>query len=103
MRAFIAQRLATRPSGTAAWLPALPHVLVGAATWPLFGGLACVTGLLMASMVTFVVWLPLTALAMNRGQPVRDDSPGPALTRRAKVILFALWTVTVWAAAANTW
>ena len=64
-----------------------------------FGGPACVAGLLMASLVSFVVWLPLTALALNNGKALAPDAPAPALTPNAKRALFVLWTATAWLAA----
>jgi len=67
-----------------------------------FGAPACISGILLASLVSFVVWLPLTALALNGGQPLAPDAASPVLTLRAKFTLFALWVLTAWAAAAIT-
>jgi hypothetical protein len=101
MRTFISQTIATtRPTAGGAWLPGLPHALAAAATWIVFGGAACVAGLLMASLVSFVVWLPLTALALNNGEPLASDAAAPALTPNARRALFVLWTATAWLAAA---
>ncbi len=77
------------------------HVLAAATSWLcLFGGAACAAGLLMASFVSFVVWLPLVALALNNGEPLAPDAPSPVLTPNAKRALFVLWTATAWLAAA---
>lgn len=98
MRMLFSQTVA--PTTDTAWFPALPHVLAAAATWPVYGGAACAAGLLMASFVSFVVWLPLVALALNHGQPLALDAAAPALTPNAKRALFLLWTATAWLAAA---
>jgi len=101
MRTFFSQTIAaTRPASDLAWLPGLPHALSAMATWLVFGGAACVAGLLMASLVSFVVWLPLTALALNGGQPLAEHAIAPALTPNAKRVLFVSWTATAWLAAA---
>jgi len=89
-----------RPASTGAWFPGLPHALAAVATWPVFGGPACIAGLLMAGLVSFVVWLPLTALALNGGRALRADARAPALTTFARWWLFLAWTVTAWTAAA---
>lgn len=88
------------PTADTTWLPGLPHAVGAATTWLVFGGAACVAGLLMASLVSFVVWLPLTALALNNGRPLAEDAVAPALTPNAKWALFLLWTATAWLAAA---
>jgi hypothetical protein len=101
MRTLLSQTIAaTRPSAETTWFPGLPHAIAGAATWLVFGAAACAAGLLMASLVSFVVWLPLTALALNNGQPLAADDAAPALTPNAKRALFVLWTATAWLAAA---
>ncbi len=85
------------------WLPGLPHAVAGLATWLAFGAIACVTGLLLATVASFVVYLPLTALALNGGQALAPDAPAPVLPVRAQVGLLALWTLTAWAAAGLTY
>jgi hypothetical protein len=101
MRALFSQTIAaTRPASDNTWFPGLPHAVAAASTWLVFGGPACAAGLLMASLVSFVVWLPLTALALNNGQPLAADATAPALTPNAKRTLFLLWTATAWLAAA---
>jgi hypothetical protein len=82
------------------WLPGLPHVAAALATYFVFGGQACVTGLLLATLASFVVYLPVTALTLNGGRAIAADAPAPALTTRAQIALLGLWTVTAWAGAA---
>ena len=47
-----------------------------------------------------VLYLPLAALVVNGGDALEADAPAPVLSTRAHVLLFALWTVTAWGAAA---
>jgi len=84
------------------WLPGLPHVAAALATYFVFGGQACVTGLLLATLASFVVYLPVTALTLNGGRAIAADGPAPALTTRARWVLLGLWTVTAWGGAALT-
>ncbi len=101
MRMLFSQTIAaTRPTTDGAWFPGLPHVLAAASSWLLFGGAACAAGLLMASLVSFVVWLPLAALALNNGEPLAAEAAAPELTPNARRALFVLWTATAWLAAA---
>jgi hypothetical protein len=101
MRTLFSQTItAARPTSDGAWFPGLPHVVAAAASWLVFGGAACAAGLLMASFVSFVVWLPLVALALNDGAPLAPDDAPPTLTPNAKRVLFVLWTATAWLAAA---
>jgi hypothetical protein len=98
-----AVRALTGGSGFSAdqpWLPGLPHVAAGLATYFVFGGQACISGLLLATLASFVVYLPLTALALNDGRPISATAAAPVLTRRAQLLLMALWTATAWIAAA---
>lgn len=81
------------------WLPGLPHAAAGVATYFVFGIQACVAGLLLATLASFVIYLPLTALALNGGQALAADAPAPALTARAQVLLLGLWALTAWAGA----
>ena len=100
-----AVRVLTGGSGISAdqpWLPGLPHVAAALATYFVFGAQGCVTGLLLATLASFVVYLPLTALALNGGRPIPEDAPAPALTLKAQAGLLALWTLTAWAGAALT-
>src|SRR5579859_77429 len=84
------------------WLPGLPHVAAALATYFVFGGQACVTGLLLATLASFVVYLPLTALTLNGGRAIAAEAAAPVLTARAQVVLLGLWTSTAWAGAALT-
>lgn len=100
MRTFLTQSLAAQSDGLRARLPALPHVLAAVAIWPVLGAGACATGLLLASLVSFVVWLPLTAITLNKGQGIPYWADPPAFTARAKCALFLLWTLSAWVCAA---
>lgn len=82
------------------WLPGLPHVLLGLATGFVFGWPACVAGLMLAALVSFVVFLPLTALTLNGGRPIGSEDEVPSLGLGAHAALLALWTATAWGAAA---
>ena len=84
------------------WLPGLPHVAAALATYFVFGGQACVTGLLLATLASFVVYLPLTALTLNGGRAIAAEAAAPVLTTRAQVVLLGLWTLTAWAGAGLT-
>jgi hypothetical protein len=98
-----AVRVLTSGFGSAAdqpWLPGLPHVAAALATYFVFGGQACVTGLLLATLASFVVYLPMAALALNGGRAITADAPAPALTMRVQLVLLGLWTATAWAGAA---
>jgi hypothetical protein len=81
------------------WLPGLPHVAAALATYFVFGGQACVTGLLLATLASFVVFLPLTALTLNGGRAIAENAAAPVLTARAQLVLLGSWTVTAWAGA----
>jgi hypothetical protein len=102
MRAVRALTVGFGVSADQPWLPGLPHVAAALATYFVFGGQACVTGLLLATLASFVVYLPLTALALNGGRAIAADAAAPALTARAQVVLLALWTITAWAGAGMT-
>ena len=58
------------------WFPGLPHAMAGIATYFVFGAPACVTGLLLATLAGFVVYLPVTALALNGGRAYRGGRTG---------------------------
>ena len=75
------------------------YAALGLAVAPVLGLAPCIAGLLLAAMVSFVVYLPLTALALNGGQRIGADDPAPVLTRTAHGVLLVLWTATVWGAA----
>lgn len=74
----------------------LPFVLTAAAPGLAVEWHACVASLLIASVATFLVYVPLTALALNGGAALRDGEPAPPLTARAYVALLVLWAMTVW-------
>jgi hypothetical protein len=78
----------------------LPFVLAVCALGFVFQWRACIGALLVASVASFLVYVPMTALALNGGVPLRDDEPAPPLTPRAYVLLFLLWTATAWFGAA---
>ena len=81
------------------WLPGLPHVAAVLATYFLFGGQACVTGLLLATLASFVIYLPMTALSLNGGRAIAADAPAPALTVRAQLVLLGLCKLPAWGGA----
>lgn len=83
----------------AGWLPGLPHALAGLACGPVFGWQAAGAGLLMAAFASFVLYLPLIALALNQGRPIPSDAATPAMTPAAHGALLALWTLTAWTVA----
>lgn len=78
----------------------LPFVVGACAPGLVVPWSACLAALLVASMANFLVYVPMTALALNGGAALRVDAPTPALTPRAYVVLLVLWTATIWAAAA---
>ncbi len=90
----------SRPCAGRPWLPGLPHMAAALATYPVFGAQGCVTGLVLATLASFVVYLPLTALTLNGGQAIAEDAPAPALSVPAQLVLLALWTLTAWGGAA---
>jgi hypothetical protein len=78
----------------------LPFLLTAGTPCLLFGWPACLAAVMLASLASFVVYVPMTALALNDGRAIRSDTPDPALTARAYAVLLLLWTSTVWLAAA---
>ena len=100
MRAVLALTSGAGLSAEQPWLPGLPHVMAALATYFVFGGEACVTGLLLATLASFIVFLPVTALTLNGGQAIPEGAPPPVLTIKARAILLGLWTLTAWAGAA---
>ena len=62
----------------------------------MLGGQACVAVLMIATLATFLVYVPLTALALNGSNALVEDAPVPALTARAYAGLLVLWTATAW-------
>jgi hypothetical protein len=84
-----------------AWLPGLLHTIAACAAAPVLGIAPAVTGLLMATLVSFIVYLPLTVLALNGGEALSEDAEAPAVTPAARVALLVLWTATAWTVAAT--
>ncbi len=78
----------------------LPFVLAAVAPGFVFDWQACFAALIIASLASFLVYVPITALALNGGDALREDAPVPALTSRAYIVLLLLWTTTAWLAAA---
>jgi hypothetical protein len=78
----------------------LPFVLAACAPGLVFQWRACIVALMLASVASFLVYVPMTALALNNGIALRDDDPAPKLTPRAYAALFVLWTATAWFGAA---
>jgi len=78
----------------------LPFVLTACAPGIVLGWQSCVAALTIATLASFLVYVPLTVLVLNHGDALGDDAPVPALTARAYTVLLALWAATAWAAAA---
>ena len=78
----------------------LPFVLAAFVPGLVFGWQACFAALTIASLASFLVYVPMTALALNGGGALTEDAPVPALTARAYAVLLALWTTTAWLGAA---
>ena len=78
----------------------LPFVLAACAPGIVFQWRACIAALMIASVASFLVYVPMTALALNNGIALRDEDPAPKLTPRAYTTLFLLWTATAWLGAA---
>lgn len=77
----------------------LPFVLVAFVPGLVLGWQACFAALMIASLASFLVYVPLTVLALNGGGALSEDAPAPPLTARAYTVLLTLWTATVWAGA----
>lgn len=78
----------------------LPFVVAACGPGYALGWRACLAALVIASQATFLVYVPLTVLALNGGGALAEDAPVPALTARAYLALLALWTATAWLGAA---
>jgi len=78
----------------------LPFVLAASGLGFVLGWQACLASLAIASLASFLVYVPLTVLALNGGGALADDAPVPALTVRAYAVLLTLWTMTAWLGAA---
>ena len=78
----------------------LPFILAACAPGLVYPWRACIAALMFASVASFLVYVPMTALALTGGVALTEDSPAPPLTLRAYVLLLVLWTSTAWLAAA---
>jgi hypothetical protein len=78
----------------------LPFVLAACAPGLVFQWRACIAALMLASVASFLIYVPMTALALNDGAALTEDAPAPLLTSRAYVLLLVLWTATAWSGAA---
>ncbi|HEY7579719.1 MAG TPA: hypothetical protein VH855_19190 [Acetobacteraceae bacterium] len=74
----------------------LPFVLMAASACIPFGWQAGLAGLMVASVASFVVFVPVMALALNGGAALSEDAPMPPLTARSYVVLLTLWTLAAW-------
>lgn len=99
MRSLTERLVLPQATDDQAWLPGLAHVLAAGAAAPVLGVAACAAGLLMATLASFIVYLPLTVLALNGGEALAEDAEAPALPASARAVLLVLWTATAWAAA----
>ena len=98
--ASLTERVVFAPEiSDSAWLPGLVHVVAACAAAPVLGVAACISGLLMATLVSFIVYVPLTVLALNGGEALAEDAEAPVLNPAARLVLLVLWTATAWAAA----
>jgi hypothetical protein len=78
----------------------LPFVVAAFVPGVVLGWQACFAALMIASLASFLVYVPLTVLALNGGGALTEDAPVPVLTTRAYVVLLMLWTTTAWLGAA---
>ena len=74
----------------------LPFVLTAAVPGILFGWQASVAALIVASVASFVVFVPMTVLALNRGAALPEEADLPPLTARCYLVFLALWVVAAW-------
>lgn len=74
----------------------LPFVITAGVPGILFGWQASIVALIVASVASFVVFVPMTALALNRGAALHEDASLPPLTARCYVVLLVLWTLAAW-------
>jgi hypothetical protein len=78
----------------------LPFVVAACAPALVYPLSTCIAALLVAGVASFLVFVPVTALALNGGAALSDDEPLPPLTPRAYVVLLLLWTTSAWLGAA---
>ena len=103
------KEIASRGNPALAWpslndtrgrLLGMPFVLTAFAPGTVLGWPSCVAALVIATLASFLVYVPLTVLALNGGGALAEDAPAPALTARAYMALLTLWTATAWLGAA---
>ncbi len=58
----------------------LPFVLAAFVPGFVLGWQTCLAALMIASLASFLVYVPLTVLALNGGGALTEDAPAPALT-----------------------
>jgi hypothetical protein len=80
----------------------LPFVLAACAPGFIYPWSVCIGGLMVASVASFLVFVPLTALALNGGVALGNDDPPPPLTPRSYLLLLTLWTAAAWLGAVLT-
>jgi hypothetical protein len=78
----------------------LPFLAAACSPAVLFGRDVCLAAGVIAILANFIVFVPLTVLALNGGQAMRGDLEAPPLTARAYIGLLLLWTIAVWISAA---
>jgi hypothetical protein len=78
----------------------LPFVIAAGSPAASFGWDVCLAAGVLAILTNFIVFVPLTVLALNGGRALRDNLDVPPLTARAYLALLALWTTAVWISAA---
>lgn len=81
------------------WLTGVPHIVACCASGLVFGAPACLAGLVLAALAGFVVYLPLTTLALNHGRPLGADEAAPDLSLGAQAGLLVLVAATAWVGA----
>ncbi len=64
----------------------LPFVLAAFVPGCVLGWQACLAALMIASLASFLVYVPLTVLTLNGGGALTEDAPAPALTARAYAV-----------------
>jgi hypothetical protein len=74
----------------------LPFVLMAAAPGVPFGWRASLAGLMVASVASFVLFVPMIALALNGGAALSEDAPMPPLPPRSYIALLVLWSLAAW-------
>ncbi len=100
--AFLTERASSTPGrADKTWSAGLPHVVAAGIAAPIWGIGPTVAGLLMATLIGFVVYVPLMVLALNGGAALPEDSDPPAAPPLARIGLLLLWTATAWTVAAR--